>query len=120
MGQRASERGAGTVLIGAVILFGTVIAALATVVVCYLMAAERARGAADLVALSAATVYESGRDPCLAARDAARANGVVLDSCEVTGDSLDLVVTATVRVSVGVPGLPADVTATSYAGWLGG
>ena len=117
--RAGAERGAGTALVGVVIIVSTVIAGVATVVGVYGAATQRARGAADLVALSAATTYERGLDPCQQAWRTARENDVVLASCEVVGDALDLVVTASVEVPVGVPGLPAAVTATSHAGWLG-
>jgi hypothetical protein len=51
----------------------------------------------------------------------ARRNGVALVRCTVRGDSLDFVVSVTVRrpVRLGLPLLPDGVAATSHAGRLG-
>lgn len=84
----------------------------------YLVAATRARTAADLAALSGATAYADGQDACAAARRNARANGASVVLCNQVGDAVDFVVTvrAQVRVGVRVPGLPTTSTAVAYAG----
>ena len=58
---------------------------------------------------------------CAAAADVAHRNGVSLVRCAVRGDSLDFVVSVTVRQSVrlGLPLLPEGVSATAHAGRLG-
>jgi hypothetical protein len=60
-------------------------------------------------------------DGCAAAASVAHRNGVSLARCTVRGDSLDFVVSVTVRRPVrgGVPLLPDGVSATSHAGRLG-
>lgn len=84
----------------------------------YLLAAQRARTAADLAALSGATAFAGGEDACAAARRFARANSASVVSCNQVGDAVDFVVTveAQVRVGVHVPGLPSTVRAIAYAG----
>ncbi len=122
-GRRAplDERGSGTVLVaGAVIVLMAVVGAI-LLVGGYLVAANHARGAADLVVLSAAARVAQRGDGCAAATSVAQRNGVRLVRCAVRGDSLDFVVTVTVRrpVRVGLALLPDGVSATSHAGRLG-
>jgi len=97
------------------------VAAAILVIGAYLVAADHARGAADLVAISAAAKVAQRGDGCAAAADVAHRNGVGLGHCAVRGDSLDFVVSVTVRqsVRVGLPLMPDGVSATSYAGRLG-
>jgi secretion/DNA translocation related TadE-like protein len=97
------------------------VAAAILVVGSYLVAADHARGAADLVAISAAASLAQRGDGCRAAAGVAGRNGVSLARCAVRGDSLDFVVSVTVRrpVRVLLPLLPDGVAATSYAGRLG-
>lgn len=121
-GQRGSgQRGSGTVLVAAVVLVLLAVTGAALVVAAYLAAADRARGAADLVAVSAAAERSRGGDACAAAARIARLNGVGLAGCAIRGDSLDFVVTITVRqpIAVNLPLLPTAVPATSNAGRLG-
>jgi secretion/DNA translocation related TadE-like protein len=80
---RQGERGAGTVLLLAVVLVGLLVAAgLATVASAH-AARGRAQAAADLAALAGATAL--GRHPadeaCRLAGEAARRNGAELRSC---------------------------------------
>lgn len=116
-----SQRGSGTVLVAGVCLALTAVAVVILVIGGYLVAADRARGAADLVALSAASDRAGGGDGCRVAAGAARENGVLLVSCRISGDSLDFVIRVTVRqpVRAGLPLLPDGVPATSVAGRLG-
>ena len=117
----ASERGSGTAQIAAVSLVLLVVVGALGVVIGYLTALDEARGAADLVALSAAADRVRGADACRAARSTASANQVVVTGCHVVGDSLDFVVVVTVARSVrfGAPVLPQRVQATARAGRTG-
>jgi secretion/DNA translocation related TadE-like protein len=90
----------------------------ALVVAGYLVAAHRARGAADLSALSGAGAYQRGADPCAAARRTAGANGGRVTACDRVGDQIGFVVSVTVVVEVRVllPGLPRTMGARAHAG----
>ena len=118
---RPDERGSGTVLVAGVVVVLMVVAAAILVIGAYLAAAGHARGAADLVAISAAAKVAQHSDGCAAAADMARSNGVSLVRCAVRGDSLDFVVSVTVRqsVRVGLPLLPERGSATAHAGRQG-
>jgi secretion/DNA translocation related TadE-like protein len=76
---------------------------------------EQVRGAADLVALSAA---EDPDNACARAKQTAAANNVRLESCKETGDVFDYVVTVTVQGDFDWWGMWA-IGATSHAGRLG-
>ncbi len=119
--RRHDEHGSGTVLVAGTIVGLMVVAAAILVIGAYLVAADHARGAADLVAISAAAKVAQRTDGCAAAADVAHRNGVSLVRCAVRGDSLDFVVSITVRqsVRVGLPVLPEGVSATAHAGRLG-
>lgn len=113
-----TERGVGTILMVGVM---AVMLALSLAGVCiagYLLAIQRARTAADLAALSGATAFADGGDPCRAARRNARTNDASVARCDQVGDAIDFVVTveAEVLVDVRVPGLPRRVRAVAYAG----
>ena len=116
-----AENGSGTVLVAATVTVLMAVAAAILVVGSYLVAADHARGAADLVASSAAARVAQRGDGCAAAASIAHRNGVVLARCTVRGDTLDFVVSVTVRrpVRVGLPLLPDGASATSHAGRLG-
>lgn len=120
-GSRRCQQGSGTVLVAGVGLALAAVAAVVLVIGAYLVAADRARGAADLVALSVAAARAGGADGCHSAAGVARENGVQLVGCGITGDSLDFVARVTVRQPVGLrlPLLPDGVPATSLAGRLG-
>jgi len=121
-GMRCSqERGSGTLLVAGVVFVLMAITAAILVVGGYLVAADRARGAADLVAVSAAAEQAGLGQGCRVAASVARLNGVQLMRCLVEGDSLDFVVSVTVRqpVRTRLPLLPDGVPATSHAGRLG-
>lgn len=115
------ERGSGTVLAAGTVVLLMAVAAALLVIGGYLVAADHARGAADLVAISAAAKVAQRDDGCRAAAEIAHRNGVSLARCTVRGDSLDFVVSVTVRqpVRVRLPLLPDAVPATSHAGRLG-
>jgi secretion/DNA translocation related TadE-like protein len=89
----------------------------AIVIAGYLLAGHRAKSAADLAALSGASALVGGRDGCPVAVQIAARQGAAA-RCRRVGDQIDFVitVTATVRVSAAVPGLPSQVSAVGHAG----
>lgn len=116
---RATQRGAGTVLIAGVVVALAMVGVVAMAVGGFDVAQRATSGAADLVALSAAAGYRSGGDACAEARAAAQLNDVELSACTVAGDALDYAVSVTVRRHGELlPGLPVELTATSVAGHL--
>lgn len=104
-------------MVGVMAVVG-VLATMAMVAAVYLVTGHRARGAADLAALSGAGAYAEGRSPCPAAARLARANDARLVHCDQVGDDVDYVVSVTVEVRVGlrVPGLPSALTGRAHAG----
>lgn len=120
-GQRSSgERGSGTLLAVAVVIVAGLAALVLLVVSGYVAAVHRARGVADLVAVSGALAVDQGREACPVARKASRRNGVKLISCRVSGDSLDYVVSVEIALQVESPsGLPKRVRAAAHAGRFG-
>ena len=112
------ERGSGTLLVVGVMAVVGVVATMAIVAAVYLVVGHRARGAADLAALSGAAAYAEGGDPCPAAGRLARANDARLVRCDRVGDEVDYVVSVTVEVEVGlqVPGLPRALRGRAHAG----
>jgi len=115
------EHGSGTALVAGAVVVLMAVAGAVLLVASYLVAADYARGAADLVAISAAARVAQRGNGCTAAENVAQHNGVALVRCTARGDSLDFVVSVTVRrpVTVGLPLLPDGVSATSHAGRLG-
>lgn len=78
-------------------------------------ATGRARAAADLSAVSGATVLSSviaSGDPCAMAGRVAAANGASVSACSVAGED----VTVSVVVPTTVLGLPRQATAEARAG----
>lgn len=117
---RAGERGSGTVMAaaGGIVLVMIAVAVMAAGVV--IAAQQRVAGAADLVALSAATARAGGEDACAAAGRIAGSNDVRLLNCAAVGDILDFVVTVEVGAPLEVPlfGTQYELTAKANAGWL--
>ncbi|WP_291314349.1 Rv3654c family TadE-like protein [Corynebacterium sp. UBA2622] len=93
-GRLGGDEGYATVtsagIIAAVVSLLLVVAGLGARVV----DTHRARGAADLAAVAAATALYQGFDPCRAAERTARDNGARMESC--TEHPPDVVVTARV------------------------
>ena len=112
------ERGSGTMLMVGVCAVVMMLAFAAMLISGYVIAAHRARAAADLAALSGATAAGQGGDPCVTARANAAAHRAQVVACERVGDQIDYVVTVTasVRVTLTAPGLPTRVTSIAYAG----
>ena len=84
----------------------------------YVLAAHRARAAADLAALAGATAYVAGQNACATAGRSAQTNRGQLTRCRVEGTTGSFVVTVTAQVSVGwaIPGTPRTVSAEARAG----
>ena len=112
------ERGSGSVLMLGVTLVVVALAYTAVLVAGYQVALHRARAAADLAALTAASAVAEGADGCEAARRNATRHGARVTACDRVGDQIDYVVsvTAFVEVRMRVPGLPRAVGATAHAG----
>lgn len=122
MGGDHSEAGVGSVLAIATVLVLVTLAAVGGLGLSYAAASRSVRQAADLVAVSGAQAHAQGGDACSQASRLAGRNDVDVAACEVTGDQFDYVVEVRVVRAVGwrMPGLPATVTATAYAGNVAG
>lgn len=105
--QRCGERGAGTVLVLAVVLVVMVAVQAVAVLAAGQTARHRAAAAADLAALAAAQQLASGAaDPCADAGRIARANGAALRDCVV--DGVEVEVQVRVETTSALPWLPAQ------------
>jgi len=84
----------------------------------YLVALHKARGAADLAALSGAVAIQAGADGCQAAGFAAHQNQTAMISCDQVGDAVDFVISVRVarEIRLEIPGLPTKITALAHAG----
>lgn len=113
------QRGAGTVLVAMSMLVVLVVATVAFLVLTYAGAQRSCNGAADLAALAGASALVGGQDACATSAKIAAENDARVVRCEVSGDSIDFVVSVTVERPLGRwLGLPAVVGATSHAGRL--
>ena len=109
------ERGSGTVYALGVIAVLLAAALGITGLIQAQSATGRARAAADLAAISGATVLSSviaPGDPCAMAGRVAAANGASVSSCSVTGED----VTVSVVVPTTILGRPRQATAQARAG----
>ena len=115
------DRGSASVLMLGVMVVVMTLSFAAMVIAGYLVSAHRARGTADLAALSGAAAYQRGDDACGEAKRTARRNGAAVVGCEQVGDLVDFVVSVEVRVDVrtGFRGLPRTVRAQAHAGPVG-
>lgn len=110
------ERGSGTVLTVGGMGVVVVLTAAALHLGAASAAAHRARAAADLSALAAASAVQSGiADPCTPAGVMARRNGARLAGCEAAGGERVRVHVVT-GVALSWPGLPDDAMASAVAG----
>ena len=118
------DRGSGTLLgfglVGAAIL----LIGLGLLIQSWVAVQHRAESAADLTALAVAQqalVQDSQAEACQAGAAVAQRNGGVLDDCEVVRalDQVAVKVSVSVRLNRPLPGLPAQASATSYAGNVG-
>lgn len=115
-GPRRTERGSGSVLmVGAM---GVVLALTAAGLHlgAAAVAAHRARAAADLSALAAASVVQSGLgEPCTTAATVARRHGVRLVGCDaLDGERVQVRVSA--PAALRWPGVPREAVASARAG----
>lgn len=116
--SRTDERGGATVLMVGILAVVMLLSGAAMVIAGYEVAYHRARAAADLAALSAASAYEQGTDGCVQAQRTAAGNGAEVTSCELVGDIVDFVFTVQVslRVGIRVSGLPRIIRAEAHSG----
>lgn len=112
------ERGSGTILLMAVVIFMLFLAAGFGVVGRYIVANHQARAAADLAALAGARAYGTGSDGCLAAAANAIRNHHKLAHCDIVGEPTDFVITTKITqpVPIKMPGLPRTLTVKAHAG----
>ena len=112
---RWDERGSGTVYaLGVIAVLLAAAVGIAGLIQAQ-SATDRARAAADLAAISGATVLSSvvaPGDPCAMAGRVAEANGASVSACSV--DSEDVTVSVTVPTTI--LGLPRQATAQARAG----
>ena len=109
------ERGSGTVYALGVIAVLLAAAVGITGLIQAQSATGRARAAADLAAISGATVLSSvvaPGDPCAMAQRVAAANGASVSACSVAGED----VTVSVVVPTTILGRPRQATAQARAG----
>lgn len=110
-----AERGAGTILMGALALLALLLVASAAFLLQAASAASKAATAADLAALAAADAARglSSGDPCAAAAAVAEQHDAAVAHCEIgaTGPG-----TAVIRVSVEMPGILPDAVGAARAG----
>jgi len=115
--RSARDRGSATVFAASIALVLVTAATVAVLVVAVILASHRARAAADLAALAAATAEVGGSNVCTAARASARTNGADLTSCVLTGTTASFVVMVSVTVPTGLSTpLPMQVSAEAHAG----
>lgn len=109
------ERGSGTVYaLGVIAVLLAAAVGIAGLIQAQ-SAAGRARAAADLAAISGATVLSSviaPGDPCAMAQRVAAANGASVSACSVAGED----VTVSVVVPTTILGRPRQATAQARAG----
>ncbi|MBA3020055.1 Rv3654c family TadE-like protein [Propionicimonas sp.] len=118
VGQRG-ERGAASLLVSAAVALAMVITAVGLLAGVFAAAQRDAANAADLAALSGASVYSRGGSACEVAARIAAENGAHLASCRVSGDSFDFVVAVSVDHRLALPlGLAPTVRASAEAGRL--
>lgn len=109
-----ADRGAGTVLVLAVVTVALVLAAGVVMLGRAMNARGIAQSAADLAAISAASVWHSsGREPCSTASRVAQENGAIVGSCDLLpgGD-----VAVSTEVVVAISGLSWRAQASARAG----
>jgi secretion/DNA translocation related TadE-like protein len=117
-GHLSRQRGSASILMAGLMGVLVLLTSVALLVAGYETAQHRARGAADLSAVSGAAAFASGRDACDEAGRTARDNGASLLSCSTAGDFVDYVVSVRVSVPVHarIRGLPDRVVSGAHAG----
>lgn len=117
--SRHDERGAAGILVTTGMSLALLaVFTVAGVFTAWFSAARQAEQAAELAALAAASASVQGRDPCEAAADAARRNGVSVASCEVQGAGRYVVVEIAVEAPLEprLPGAPVTFQRVATAG----
>ena len=112
------DRGSGTVLMVGVVAVVFLLTVAGVAVASAVLAAHRARAAADLAALAGAVALAQGlpaSSACGAAGVVAVRNGAALLACGTGADGSVLVRTST-PVSFGIPGQPGAASASARAG----
>ncbi|WP_020145201.1 Rv3654c family TadE-like protein [Terracoccus sp. 273MFTsu3.1] len=107
------ERGAASILALSVVAMVLVLTMGALVLASVVVASHRARVAADLGSLAAASAMQDGADSakaCAVAQQVARANGAATQSCSSMGADVELAVTVRARL------WPEPATARARAG----
>ena len=94
-GSRPGDRGAGSVLLTAVVALVLSAGSAALGLAGALVARQRAEAAADLAALAGAQALLRGGDPCTTARRVAAAGRARVVVCEPAGTTVHLVVEVT-------------------------
>ncbi len=95
------EDGAGVVMVLALVALLVVAGTVAGALVAVLDAHHRVEAAADLAALGGAGAVGTGRDPCTVAHDIANRNGATIQSCQLRGSEVWLVVDLQLRTVLG-------------------
>jgi len=121
MSWRQRQRGNGTLLGLGLVLVAIMAIGLGLLITSWVVVQHRAESTADLTALAVAQQaadWVDQTEACQAGAIVARQNGGVLDQCEVVraGDEVAVKVSVSVRLTRPLPGLPAQASATSYAG----
>lgn len=117
--NRRDERGAvGVLVTTGMSLALLVVFSVAGVFIAWFSAARHAEQAAELAALAAVSASVQGADPCAAASDTARRNGVAVAACDVRGSGRHVVVEVTVEAPLepNLPGAPATFQRMATAG----
>ncbi|MFW5472644.1 Rv3654c family TadE-like protein [Knoellia sp. CPCC 206450] len=114
--SRHGERGSGTVLVVAAVAAVLLLGIAGLQVGAAASAAHRARAAADLSALAAASaLQEGGADPCGRAAHLARRNSARVVDCLLRPDD-SVLVRVTTDLDLAWPGLPRTAVASARAG----
>lgn len=90
--MKRTERGVGTVLTAGIALCLVVVAGGACLCIGWFSIIRQAERVAESAALAGASAAVDGRDPCQAAREAARRNNDRVSRCLVRGTAPDVVV----------------------------
>lgn len=117
----ADERGSGTVLGMAMMLFSWLAVLVVAVTGSWIWQAHSAALTADLVALSGAHALVAGESACLSAKDISESNGAELTACNVVAnDAGEFLVKVTVSVPTRprVPMVFEEVSVQAQAGML--
>jgi len=116
--EHRDQRGSGTALMASVVLIVAVVAIAVACVIAWFGCIHKARSAADLASLAAASAYGTGRDACAVARATASNNDATMTACKVDSNGVDFIVRVTVEVQA-KPHLklgPGKFAYTSQAG----